>query len=194
LDQSKVLAIFERHGALLKGHYALSSGLHSTDYVQSSLVLGEPPAAEALATALADQCRSQMGFDRVDCVVGPALGGVVLAFLMARHLGARAVFAERQQGIMSLTRGLAVQRGEKVLVVEDVVITGGTVRELLDLIAERQGDVVGVASLLDRSTGPVVTGIPFVALARLETSVYQPSACPDCERQEPLVRPRYGRV
>lgn len=194
MDSSTVLALFERHGALLKGHFALSSGFHSTDYVQSGLVLGDPPVAEGLAAALAEQCRSQIGFDRVDCVIGPALGGVVLAFLIARHLGARAIFAERHQGIMSLTRGLDIRPGETVLVVEDVVITGGTVSELLDLIAERRGNVVGVASLLDRSTGPVVSGIPFVALARLETAVYPPAACPDCARQEPLVRPRYGRV
>lgn len=194
MHQSDVLAYLEQHGALVKGHFQLSSGLHSPDYVQSSLVLGDPVAAETLGAALADRCRAAMGFARVDCVIGPALGGVVLAFVMARHLGARALFAERRQGIMALTRGLIVQPAEKVLVIEDVVITGSTVRELLDLVAERQGQVLGVGALLDRSGADLDLDVPFVSLARLDTEVYTPEQCPLCRQQLPLTRPKHGRI
>lgn len=194
MTPAAVLERFRRSGALLEGHFALSSGLHSPHYVQSSLVLGDPLLAEELGAALAARCRSEFDLSQVDCVAGPALGGVVLAFMLARHLGGRAIFAERRQGIMALTRGLTVQPGETVLVVEDVVITGGTVLELLTLVAERRGRVVGVGSLLDRSGLPLALGVSFTSLARLETAVYPPDACPLCRDQVPLTRPKHGRV
>lgn len=194
MSEPEILTHLVRTGALLKGHFALSNGLHSPDYVQSSLILGEPAAAEELGGALARKCQKALGFAEVDCVIGPALGGVVLAFVMARYLGARAIFAERQQGILALTRGRTVQPGETVLVVEDVIITGGTVCDLVGLVQERGGQVLGVAALLDRSGGGLDFGVPYIAQGQLDTEVYKPAECPQCQQQLPLTRPKHGRV
>ncbi len=176
---------FRRFGAVQDGHFLLSSGLHSPAYIQSALILQHPDEAAALGKALADQLRSA----RPDVVLGPALGGIVIAHEVAQALGCRAVFAERAEGQMQLRRGFAVEPGERVLLVEDVVTTGGSVEEVAALIRAAGGQVVGVAALVDRSGGRARFHAPLAALITLDLPVFPPEACPLCRSGEPVRKP-----
>src|SRR5687767_4907223 len=157
MQEADLLTLFRRVGALLEGHFRLTSGLHSPGYLQSALVLQYPAEAEACATALAERVRG-LG---VQTVLSPALGGIVIGQEVARALGVRAIFAERQEGTLTLRRGFTLQPGEKVLVVEDVVTTGGSTRETIDLAAAAGAQVVGAAAIIDRSGGTQAIGVPF---------------------------------
>src|SRR5919204_1812713 len=160
----EVLRIFEESGALLSGHFLLSSGLHSPRYLQSALVLQRPAAAEKLCAALAAKARADDRLGAIDLVIAPALGGVIVAHEVARSLGVRALFTERQDGAMRLRRGFEIKPGEGALVVEDVVTTGGSTREVMGVVRESGGRVVGAGSLIDRSGGAVELGVPQHAL------------------------------
>ena len=181
-----ILEVFRKAGALLEGHFLLSSGLHSPTYLQCARVLEDPATAERLCGQLA------RGFadDRVECVVGPALGGILVAYELARALGARALFAEREEGQMRLRRGFAIRKGERVLLAEDVVTTGGSLREVEDLVRAAGGEVVGVACLVDRTSGrsPLFRA-PLTALVKVDVPTYPPEACPLCEKGVPAVKP-----
>lgn len=176
---------FRRCGAIQEGHFRLSSGLHSPTYVQSALVLQHPEEASALGTALAGLVQDLA--PRV--VVGPALGGILVAHEVARALGVRAIFAERQDGRLTLRRGFAIRPGERVLVVEDVVTTGGTVEEVAALVQEGGGVVAGVAALIDRAGGRGGSAGPLVALVTLEIPTFSPEDCPLCRQGVPVVKP-----
>jgi orotate phosphoribosyltransferase len=180
-----VLAIFRRLGALLEGHFRLSSGLHSPGYLQCALVLQHPREAEACGAGIADRVR-HLG---VQAVLSPALGGVVIGQEVGRALGVRAMFAERQDGALTLRRGFALAPGEKVLVVEDVVTTGGSTRETIDVAQSAGAVVVGAAAIIDRSGGRQGLTVPFSALAELSLPTYQPDACPLCAQGTPVVKP-----
>ena len=187
LDITKIL---KKTGALLEGHFELSSGLHSAAYVQCAQVLQHPELAEKLGRLLAEQFRDK----RIEVVVSPALGGVVIGHEVARVLGTRAVFAEReslQNGSrkMTLRRGFRIDRGEKVLVVEDVVTTGGSTKEIMDIVREAGGDIVGVGSLIDRSLGKADFGVYANTLLSLDIETYCPENCPLCRQGIPLVKP-----
>lgn len=183
--EAEVLALLQRHGALQQGHFLLSSGMHSSHYVQCALLLQYPELTAQLCAALAEPFRG-MG---VQVVVGPAVGAVVLAYETARQLGARALWAERSEGKLTLRRSFRVEPGERVLVVEDVVTTGGSAREVA-LLAERAGaSVVGVAAVVDRSAGNHGLRWRFEPLARLEVEAYLPPLCPLCREGLPLVKP-----
>ena len=180
-----VLDRFRRVGALLEGHFRLTSGLHSPGYLQCALVLQHPAEAEACGADIAAQVRS-LG---VQAVLSPALGGIVIGQEVGRALGVRAIFAERQDGTLTLRRGFSLTPGEKVLVVEDVVTTGGSTRETIDVARAAGAEVVGAASIIDRSGGQQTVGVPYVALATVSLPTYDPEACPMCKAGQPVVKP-----
>ena len=180
-----VLDRFRRVGALLEGHFRLTSGLHSPGYLQCALVLQHPAEAEACGVAIADRVRS-LG---ASVVLSPALGGIVIGQEVGRALGVRAIFAERQDGRLTLRRGFSLDPGEKVLVVEDVVTTGGSTQETIDVARAEGADVVGAAAIIDRSGGKQRIDVPFHALATVALPTYEANACPLCAEGKPVVKP-----
>lgn len=177
--------MFRRSGALLDGHFRLSSGLHSPSYLQCALVLQHPRDAEALGAALGDTVRS-LG---AATVLSPALGGIVIGQEVGRAPGVRAIVAERQDGTLTLRRGFTLDRGEKVLVVEDVVTTGGSTRETMDVARAAGAVVVGACGIVDRSGGKPDLGVPFHALLSMVVPAYQADDCPFCKQGMPVVKP-----
>ena len=180
-----VLDRFRRVGAFLEGHFRLTSGLHSPGYLQSALVLQHPEEAEACGQAIAERVRG-LG---PQVVLSPALGGIVIGQEVGRALGVRALFAERQDGKLTLRRGFSLAPGEKVLVVEDVVTTGGSTRETIDVARAAGGIVVGAASIIDRSGGQQGLDVPYYSLVPIALPTYQPEACPLCAQGIPVVKP-----
>ncbi|MDO8535628.1 MAG: orotate phosphoribosyltransferase [Candidatus Omnitrophota bacterium] len=185
MGEKEVLALFEKSGALLKGHFKLSSGLHSEKYLQCALVLQYPDVAEDLSKALAEKFSKE----KIDVVIGPALGGVTLAYEVARAIGKRGLFTERQDGHMVLRRGFSVSKGEKVLVVEDVVTTGGSTKEVIDLIGSFGANVIGVGSIIDRSSSVIDFGIPFRSLAKVNVETFAEKDCLFCKNNIPVTKP-----
>jgi len=184
-NQQYLLNLFKQTGALLEGHFQLTSGLHSSLYLQCALVLQYPEHADFIGRALAAKFRD----DRVDVVVAPAIGGIIVAHETARAIGCRALFAEREGGVMTLRRGFRLSRGERVLVVEDVVTTGGSTRETIQAVIEADGVVIGAGSIVDRSAGAVDVGVRRQALLSLDVTAYQPENCPLCKEDIPIVKP-----
>ncbi len=185
-----VLDTFRRVGALLEGHFRLTSGLHSPGYLQCALVLQYPREAEACGEAIASRVRML----DVEAVLSPALGGIVIGHEVARALGARALFAERQDGRLTLRRGFALKPGERVLVVEDVVTTGGSTRETIDVARAAGGTVVGAASIVDRRAGAAAAmadalDVPYSALAAIDLPTYEPDTCPLCAAGQAVTKP-----
>lgn len=185
MTERETLELYRKTGALLQGHFRLTSGLHSDVYLQSALVLQHPEHAAALGDALAGSFR---GSD-VAAVLAPAIGGILVAHEVARALGVRALFTERENGVMRLRRGFALERGDRCLVVEDVITTGGSTREVVSCVEENGGVVVGIGSLIDRSGGAAAFGVKRVALATIEAKTWQPDACPLCREGSPAVKP-----
>ena len=185
MDQEAALELFRKSGALLEGHFRLSSGLHSGHYLQSALVLQYPEFAEALGRALADRS----GHLQPTAVLSPALGGIVIGQEVGRALGIRAIFAERQDGTLTLRRGFTLARGEKVLVVEDVVTTGGSTRETIEVARAAGADVVGAAAIVNRSGGQQRLDVPFEALVDVSLPTYSAESCPLCLAGQPVVKP-----
>lgn len=180
-----VLDRFRQSGALLEGHFRLTSGLHSPGYLQCALVLQHPAQAEACGVEIAGRVRA-LG---AQVVLSPALGGIVIGQEVARALGVRAIFAERQDGQLVLRRGFTLAPGEKVLVVEDVVTTGGSTRETIEVARAAGAQVVGAASIIDRSGGQQSLDVPYHALASVSLPTYQPEICPLCAAGQPVVKP-----
>ena len=185
MTERETLDLYRKTGALLQGHFRLTSGLHSDVYLQSALVLQHPEHAAALGDALAGSFR---GAD-VAVVLAPAIGGILVAHEVARGLGVRALFTERENGVMRLRRGFALERGDRCLVVEDVITTGGSTREVVGCVEEYGGVVVGIGSLIDRSGGVAAFGVKRVALATIEAQTWQPDSCPLCREGSPAVKP-----
>ncbi len=185
MKNERIEHILDETGARLRGHFLLTSGLHSHTYLQCARVMQYPDHTEALAQALA-QAFADMS---IDLVVGPALGGVILAYEVARALRVRNLFAEREQGKMQLRRGFTVTPGENILVTEDVVTTGGSVKEVIALLEDMGAHVVGVGSIIDRSGGQVAFGRPFRALLTLQVEAFTPDKCPQCAQNIPVVKP-----
>ena len=175
-----LLRLFEERGALLQGHFLLSSGLHSARYLQCARVLMEPVLATRLGEALAARLRPLLGAVAPRAVVAPALGGVLVAHEVARALGCVGLFTERQDGAMTLRRGFALEAKDPVVVVEDVITTGGSTREVLDAVGARGASVLAVGSLVDRSGGAVDLGVPYRSLLELVVEAYPAEACPLC--------------
>jgi len=181
----ELLDLFRRSGALLEGHFRLSSGLHSPGYLQSALVLQHPQHAETLGRAIGDRTREL----RPTVVLSPALGGVVIGQEVGRALGVRAIFAERQDGALMLRRGFTLGERDRVLVVEDVLTTGGSTRETMQVAKTAGAQVVGAASIVDRSGGSVGFDVPFHALLDIALPTYEPDTCPLCAQGLPVVKP-----
>ncbi|MDA8352502.1 MAG: orotate phosphoribosyltransferase [Firmicutes bacterium] len=175
----------ERTGVVKEGHFILSSGRHSRRYMQCAQLLQHPGEAEGAGTAIADQFRGE----RVNAVIGPALGGVIIAHETARALGVRCLFAERKEGEMRLRRGFTIQPGEPVLLVEDVVTTGGSVGEVADLVENLGGRVVGIGAIVDRSGGEADFSVPFRSLTEQTIDSYDPADCPLCAQGVPVEKP-----
>ena len=185
MERDEILDLFRRSGALLEGHFCLSSGFHSAGYLQCALVLQHPRHAEVLGRTIADRTR-HLG---ATVVLSPALGGVVIGQEVGRALEVRAVFAERQDGALTLRRGFVLAESDRVLVIEDVLTTGGSTRETMEVAREAGAQVVGAASIVDRSGGSVRFDVPFAALLDIALPTYEPDACPLCARGLPVVKP-----
>ena len=185
MNAEQVIDQFKATGALLEGHFQLSSGLHSTVYLQCALVLQFPERAEAFGRALAEKFRGQ----GIQLVASPAIGGIVIGHEVARALGARFVWTERDAGQMTLRRGFMIAPGEKTLIVEDVITTGGSTRETIDAVRKAGAEVVGAASIIDRSGGSADVGVPLSSLASLRVLSVESSVCDACKLGEPVVKP-----
>lgn len=185
MNQESVLDLFRKSGALLEGHFRLSSGLHSDRYLQSALVLQYPEFAHALGLALADRTRHL----QPTVVLSPALGGIVIGQEVGRALGVRALFAERQDGALTLRRGFTLAPSDRVLVVEDVITTGGSTIETAAVAEAIGAHVVGAATIIDRGSDPGRLNLPMQALVRLDVPTYPPEACPLCAAGLAIVKP-----
>jgi orotate phosphoribosyltransferase len=183
-----LLSLFQERGALLDGHFVLSSGLHSPGYLQCARVLMDPELATRLGRELADALRPALP-EAPRAVVAPALGGVLVAHEVARAFGCRGMFTERQAEKMTLRRGFSLEPGEPVVVVEDVLTTGKSTREVLDVMRAQQARVLAVGSLVDRIAGDVDFGVPRRSLLRLEVPTYPADACPLCAAGGTAVKP-----
>jgi orotate phosphoribosyltransferase len=190
MNRDQVLELFRRSHALLEGHFRLTSGLHSPGYLQCALVLQHPREAERLGAAIGEWAANL----RVETVLSPALGGIVIGQEVARAIGARALFAEREQGALTLRRGFSITPGERVLVVEDVVTTGGSTRETMDVARQAGAEVVAAAAIVNRSGGRADLGVPLFALLDLSLPTYQPDECPLCAGGVPIVKPGSRQV
>ncbi len=187
MDKAAFLAEMEAAGAVLHGHFKLSSGLHSELYLQCARLMMFPQRAARCCEALATKIRDA-GIE-ADVVVAPAMGGVVVGYEMGRQLSLPAMFCERADGTFALRRGFSLESGQKVLVVEDVVTTGKSSREAFECIRAYGGEIVGEACLIDRSNGTVDLGVPLISLAALEVKTYRPEALPDHLQDVPAVKP-----
>ena len=185
MTRDELLNLYRRSGALLDGHFRLTSGLHSPGYLQCALVLQHPQHAEALGRAIADRVREL----RATVVLSPALGGVVIGQEVGRALGVRAIFCERQDGALALRRGFTLDPLDRILVVEDVMTTGGSTRETMQVAKAAGGQVVGAASIVDRSGGAISFDVPFAALLEIALPTYEPEKCPLCAQGLPVVKP-----
>ena len=185
MKAEQVIDQFRATGALLEGHFQLSSGLHSTVYLQCALVLQFPERAEAFGRALADVFQGQV----IQLVASPAIGGIVIGHEVARALGARFVWTERDAGQMTLRRGFTIAPGEKTLIVEDVITTGGSTRETIETVRKAGADVMGAAAIIDRSGGSADVGVRLTSLASLRVLSVESSVCDACKLGEPVVKP-----
>ncbi len=185
-----VLKLFKQTGAYLQGHFRLSSGLHSSGYLQSALVLQYPQYAERLGEDLASALLTLTKGETPGLVISPALGGLIVGHEVARAFGVRFLFTERDADRkMSLRRGFSLSPGERVIVIEDVITTGGSTREVIDVVQAAGATAFAAGSIIDRSGGAVELGIPRVALETLTVPVYQPDECPLCLKGEPVTKP-----
>lgn len=185
MTEADLLSTFRRSGALLEGHFKLSSGLHSTGYLQCALVLQWPREAEAIGRALAERVRAW----GATCVLSPALGGLIIGQEMGRALDVRALFAERVEKTLTLRRGFALSPDDRVLVVEDVVTTGLSTRETIDVARQAGATVAGACAIVDRSGGTHGVDVAFAALLPMNLPIYQPESCPLCASGVEVVKP-----
>ena len=190
LTNKEIENIFLESEALLKGHFRLTSGRHSDQYMQCAKVLQYPHFTEILCKDLAERFQGE----KIDVVIGPAMGGIIVAYEMARQLNARAIFAERVNEKLELRRGFSIEPEDNVLIVEDVITTGGSVIEVIDLVRETGASIVGTALLVDRSAGKVDLGVRTERLLSMEVVSYQEEECPLCRENIPVVKPGSRKV
>lgn len=188
MTKEKIMQLLEETGAVLHGHFLLTSGLHSPMYVEKFQVLQHPEYTEMLCKALAENFKE----DNVQLVIGPVTGGILLAHEVGKALGTKAIFTERENGKMTLKRGFEIPEGTRVLIVEDIVTTGGSVMEVLDVVKDKGGIPVGVGLLVDRSGGKADFGVKTVSLLQLDVPTYNESDCPLCK--EGLAFTKRGRT
>jgi orotate phosphoribosyltransferase len=185
MNSEKILEHFRRTNALLEGHFILSSGLHSPQYLQCALALQYPSDAAKFGRAIAESFVDE----KIKTVASPAIGGLIIGCAVAEALNVRFIWTERENGKMTLRRGFSVKENERILVVEDVITTGGSTRECIEALESRGAKVVAAASIIDRSGSKADTGVPRIALATLEVPSYKPEDCPLCAKGEEVVKP-----
>jgi len=185
MTQKEAFEIFKKSEALLEGHFLLTSGLHSPNYFQCAKVLQYPDYAEKFCSVIAEHFKSQ----KIDCVISPAIGGIVVSQEVGRLLKTKAIFAERQDGQMTLRRGFEIKKGECVLVVEDVITTGGSIKEVINLVRQIGGIVVGAAFIVDRSAGKTSFDVPQFSVLQMNVITYTKEQCPLCVQNVPLIKP-----
>ena len=192
MTEREVLEIFQKSGALLSGHFRLSSGLHSSEYLQCALVLQYPDLAENLCRELAS--RLELRGSKIDAVVSPAIGGIIVGQEVAKVLGGRAIFCEREEDKMKLRRGFKIEKKEKVVIVEDVITTGSSVKEIIKIVQGIGGKVEGIGVIVDRSKPSLsdelaTLNLPLNSLLRIDIETYSPEECPICKKGIPLQKP-----
>ena len=180
-----ILDRFKETNALLEGHFILSSGLHSANYLQCALALQDPKDAAAFGRAIA----AKLAAEQFDTVASPAIGGLIIGYATAQALGTRFIWTERENGVMTLRRGFTVSPGERVLVVEDVITTGGSTRECIEALEKQGAKAAAAASIIDRSNGTADVGVTRVSLVRLDVPSYTPEDCPMCARGLEALKP-----
>ena len=185
MHPDEVIQTFKQTHALLEGHFVLSSGLHSSVYLQCAIALQSPAVASTFGGAIADRFRDH----EIATVASPAIGGLIIGYEVARQLGARFIWTERENGIMTLRRGFTVHEGERVLVVEDVITTGGSTRDTIGALSAAGATIVAAASIIDRSGGAADVGVERFSLATLDVPAVAPADCEACRRGEAAVKP-----
>ncbi|MGI8641809.1 MAG: orotate phosphoribosyltransferase [Pyrinomonadaceae bacterium] len=185
MNSEQILEHFKETDALLEGHFILSSGLHSPKYLQCALALQYPSDAAKFGRAIAEHFTDA----NIETVASPAIGGLIIGFAVAQALNVRFIWTERENGVMTLRRGFSVRENEKVLVVEDVITTGGSTRECIEALEKKGAKVTGAASIIDRSNGKADVGVPRIALASLDVPTHKSEDCPMCERGDKAVKP-----
>jgi len=185
LNKKRMNEILEKTGVLRSGHFLLNSGKHSNKYIQCAKIFQHPDISAEISKDLAEKYD---GYD-IDIVIGPAVGGIILAYEVARQLEVSALFAEREKGVMTLRRGFEIKPGSKVLVVEDVITTGGSVKEVIDVVRSAGGEVVGVAGVVDRSGSKPLFDVPFKSAIKIDINTFEPEECPMCKSGSALYKP-----
>lgn len=185
MDQARAIKLLKTSNALLTGHFLLTSGNHSERYIQCALLLSRPDLAIAFLQDIADHFKG----DKIDIIAAPAVGGIIVSYEVGRLLGKRAIFFERENGIMSLRRGFGIKEGDKVLIVEDVITTGSSVLEVRDVVRENGGHVTAFASLVNRSAGRFKPGLPYYFCIDMDIPIHNPEDCPLCQKGIPVVKP-----
>jgi orotate phosphoribosyltransferase len=186
LTEEKILDILKKAGVLLKGHFLLTSGKHSDTYLQCAKIFQDAKYSEQLCRELAQKFKD----DKVDVVVGPAIGAIIMSYEVGRQLGVRNFFTERDsEGKMTLRRNFEIKKGERVLVVEDVVTTGGSVKEVLQLLESSGADIVGVGSIVDRTGGKIDFGYPYKSVLSVNVLAYEAEECPFCKKNISIIKP-----
>ncbi len=185
MTREEKIKLLEDAHVLQTGHFRLTSGRHSDKYMQCARVFEDAKYSEPICKDIADAFRDE----KIDLVVGPAIGGVIISYEVARQLGVRNIFAERENGAMTLRRGFAIEPGTRVLVVEDTITTGGSVKEVIALVREKGGVVIGVGSVVDRSNGAVDFGVPLHAAVSMVVASYEEADCPLCKQGLPITKP-----
>lgn len=185
MTQQEILNIFKKTGAFLQGHFKLSSGLHSGQYLQCARVLQHPEYAEKLCAGLAERFSGL----KPNIVIAPAVGGILVSYEVARWLKAKSLFTERVSGRMTLRRGFEISKKDKVLVVEDVITTGLSTKEVVEVVKSFGASVIGVGSLVDRSKEKIAFGAPFENLLKIDIPTFEPNTCPLCKNKIPLTKP-----
>ena len=189
MSEDEVLKIYKSIDALLEGHFILSSGLHSRMYLQSALVFSNTKIAESLCKSLSAKVKNLVDLDSIDLIVSPAMGGVIVGYELSRHLNKLNIFAERKDGVFSIRRGFKINKGQKVLVVEDIVTTGKSSLECFECIRDLGGEVVAEAALINRGGDSVNLGVPLVTLANLDIPNYEPENLPEDLKKLPAIKP-----
>ena len=189
MSENQVLDVYKSIGALLEGHFILSSGLHSRMYLQSALIFSNTNIAESLCKSLAVKVNNIINIKDIDIIVSPAMGGVIVGYELSRHLVKKNIFAERKDGKFTIRRGFQINKGQKVLVVEDIVTTGKSSLECFDCIKELGGDIIGEAALINRGGNSVDLGVPLVTLANLNIPNYDSDNLPEDLKNMPAIKP-----
>ena len=191
MEREKVIEILKEAGVLLEGHFLLTSGKHSNRYLQCAKIFKNTKYSETLCKDLAEKFADK----NVDVVVGPAMGAVIMSYEVSRHLGVPNYFTERENGEMALRRGFEIKPGERILVVQDVITTGGSVKEVIKLLTDMGGVVVGVGSIVDRSNGKADFKVPFSSVIKIDVEAYEADECPICkEGKIPVVKPGSRKI